>query len=103
MSNDTLDEEVEQFEPIEKTHSVPKEEAEGYLHIGVDTAYEPVPGEGYWIPVADEELVEVNHPPRGHIIQYPKDDLEPHRVGEKDVPDWVQSWDYRDGEVSGDV
>ena len=87
-------------ELVEKTHSVPKEDAEGYLHIGVDTDLEPVPdGEGYWVPVAEEQFIELDYPPRGHIIQYPKDDLEPHRVGEDlEVPDWVQNWDYREEE-----
>lgn len=82
---------------FEEEHSVPKEDAVGYVEIGVDLDCEPVPqGEGYWVPVGEERFVQESYPPRGHIIQYPKDDLEPHRVGEKEVPDWVQNWDYRE-------
>jgi len=76
--------------------AVPVSEAIGYLYIGVDTDVEPVPeGEGYWIPVGEKRLAEASHPPRGHIIQYPKNDREPSRVGDKKVPDWVQNWDHR--------
>jgi len=75
--------------------AVPVSEAVGYLHLATDQDLDPVPGDGYWIPVGEQRLVERSHPPRGHIIQYPKDDREPRRVGDKEVPDHVFNWDER--------
>ena len=75
--------------------SVPLDDAVGYLYVGVDPACDPVPGEGYWIPVGENKHSERRHPPRGEIIQYPKDDRKPYRVGDLEVPDHVQDWDYR--------
>ncbi|MDF9748398.1 hypothetical protein [Natrinema salsiterrestre] len=79
----------------ERDLSVPLEDAVGYLHIGVGPDCDPVPGEGYWIPVGEQEYAEERHPPRGHVIQYPKDGRDPSRVGDRDVPDHVRNWDYR--------
>lgn len=78
----------------EEVHSVPEKEAVGYMHIGVDPALDPSP-DGYWIPVGEEQLSEREHPPRGAVIQYPKDEKIPTRVGDKNVPVGVSNWDYR--------
>lgn len=79
----------------ERDASCPDDEAVGYLHIDVDSACDPIEGGGYWVPVDDKELAEINHPPRGHVIQFPKEGREPRRVGDREVPDHVANWDYR--------
>lgn len=86
MSNDTF---------FEKEHSVPLVDSLGFCSVGVDTSCEPIATD-YWIPVEDHELVEMSYPPKGHVIQYPKDDKEPNMVGKDSVPDGVTNWDYRE-------
>lgn len=74
---------------------VPRDEANSYVHTGIDSHYHPTGG--YWYPsdqepsdeqtgiVADESEI-LN----GELIQYPLDDISPRIVGRDDLHDWVK-------------
>ncbi len=70
-------------------HIVSEEEADGYIHVGLDTEYH-VTG-GYWLPVSNE-VVETDEPPNGQLIRYPEDPgKDPVVVGHDDLPERVKA------------
>lgn len=65
----------------------PVQEAQGYLHIGIDSEYHP--HGGYWVPV-DKEHSEIVIPPNGEQLKFPADNhLDPLVRGEDDLPEEV--------------
>lgn len=71
-------------------HTAPVEAAEGYIHVGEDTAYNPLGG--YWLPAAGLDAL-VDTPPEGALVRYPDDDRPPELRGSDDLPDWAETWD----------
>lgn len=76
-----------------RQHAVPADEAESYVHVGLDFHYHPTGG--YWFPtgqtwgdstgwVSQKSEIGVDD-----LIQYPRDDRLPEIVGKDELPDWV--------------
>ena len=75
--------------------AVPVDEAESFVHIGLDDAYHPTGG--YWFPSgkkwgdASGWVSSKDDIPIGELIQYPCDDRDPEIRGRLsgELPDWV--------------
>lgn len=76
-----------------RKEAVPVDEAESFVHIGMDDAYHPTGG--YWFPTgqkwrdASGWVSRKYDIPHGELIQYPRDDRPPEIRGRDDLPDWV--------------
>lgn len=76
-------------------HAVPREEANSYVHVGIDTAYHPTGG--YWFPSRSEvdgssgQVPSESRIPLGDIIQYPCDEKQVRRVGDQELPNDVKN------------
>lgn len=95
--NDTqttqTDTEQEITDEFVRKEAVPVEEAESFVHIGLDNAYHPTGG--YWFPSGKKwgdcnGWVNRKHDiPDDELVQFPCDERPPEIRGREDLPDWV--------------
>jgi hypothetical protein len=76
-----------------REHAVPVDEAESFVHVGIDDHYHPTGG--YWFPTGEKwgdasGWVSTKYEiPDGEMVQYPCSDREPEIRGQNELPDWV--------------
>ena len=76
-----------------REYAVPADEAESFVHIGIDDHYHPTGG--YWFPTgqkwgdASGWMSSKYDIPHGEMIQYPCSDREPEIRGQDELPDWA--------------
>jgi hypothetical protein len=76
-----------------REHAVPAEDAESWVHIGIDDHYHPAGG--YWFPTgetwgdASGWMSSKYDIPHGEVIQYPCSEKEPEVRGKDGVPDYA--------------
>lgn len=76
-----------------REHAVPADNAESWVHIGLDDHYHPAGG--YWFPTgqkwgdASGWVSRKYDIPHGDVIQFPRTEREPEVRGKDDVPDYV--------------
>jgi len=78
-------------------HVTPVSQADGFIHVGEDTEYNPLGG--YWLPARGLDAL-VNCPPSGALVRFPEDDRRPEiQDGDGDLPDWVETIDGDGGDA----
>lgn len=76
-----------------REHAVPADDAESFVHIGVDDAFHPTGG--YWFPTGEKwgdagGWVSSKYDiPEGDLIQYPCSDRYPEVRGQDELPEGV--------------
>ncbi|AJF28096.1 hypothetical protein SG26_20320 (plasmid) [Haloarcula sp. CBA1115] len=95
-----------------REHAVAADDAESWVHIGVDDYYHPAGG--YWFPTSEKwgdasGWVSSKYDiPHGDIIQFPCSEREPERRGHDTLPDYVvnrtvrTATDHSGGESDGE-
>lgn len=84
-----------------REHAVPADEAESYVHIGLDHHYHPQ--SGFWFPTgskwgeASGWCSRRSEIPEGEIIQYPCEDRDPEVRGNGELPDGAVNRTIQEG------